>query len=251
MILEALFRATQRAGSYARASGVAAEQAAIVGRFLRCRGAWRPHLERCRAFVRAAAEETPRSERVVVLGSGPLLDIPLAALARRFREVVLVDAAQPLHARLLAWRLGNVAAYPLSMVVVEGDRPVYRSWRHATGTADLVVASMLLSQLPPPRAPDAGAAWSRDLVAAALADLQAGNEAVCLITETARRIERPGAPARIEDPLYGVSPPQACATWEWQLAPPGERADGKRIVLGIAACLRPGGCNAWASVTRA
>lgn len=251
MILEALVRVSQRTGSYGRASGVAAEQAAIVGRYFRCRGAWRPHLERCRAFVRAAAEDTPGRGRAVVLGSGPLLDIPLGALARCFREVVLVDAAQPLHARLLAWKYGNVVALAQSLVAVEGDQLVYRSWRHAIGSADIVIVSMLLSQLPPPRAPGKGAARSRDLVAAALADLQAGDETICLISETIRHIERPGMPPRIEDPLHGVPMPPTCAAWEWQLAPPGERADGTQILLGIAACLRPAGSDAWVTDRRA
>lgn len=247
MIVEAFVRATQSAGTYARASGVAAEQAAIVGRYLRCRRAWRSHLENCRAFVRAACEVTYRRQRAVVLGSGPLLDIPLAALASSFREVILVDAVHPLHTRVLAWRLGNVVAMPLSLVAVDGDRLDYRSWRPAIGAADLIVASMLLSQLPPPRALTDGVSWPRALIEGGLADLEAGDETLCLITETTRRIERPGAPSRHEDPLHGVRAPPARERWEWQLAPAGERSDGVRIALGVAACLRLGGDDTWAT----
>jgi len=78
MIIEALAFATQRAAPGARATGVAAEQAAIVARYIRCRRAWLPHLARCRTFVQSAVARTRQRRRAVVLGSGPLLDIPLA-----------------------------------------------------------------------------------------------------------------------------------------------------------------------------
>jgi hypothetical protein len=245
MILEALVWATQRKAAGAAASGVAAEQAAIVARYLRCRRAWRPHLRRCRDFVFAGAHHARRRGRALVLGSGALLDIPLAALAREFAEVVLVDAAHPLHARLQAWRLGNVVVRPLSLVAADAHPPAYRSWRTELPPADYVVASMLLSQLPPPRAADPGTAWRHALIAAALDDLVRGGEALCVITETARIVRPRGGRARSEDPLAGVVPPPALGAWDWDLAPPGEGVDGAQVVLRVAACLRPAEAASW------
>lgn len=245
MIIEGLVWATQRAARGARHAGIAAEQAAIVARALRCRQAWAPHLARCRGFVAAAAGRCEGRGRVVVLGSGALLDIPLAALSRGFAEVVLVDAAQPLHARLLARRLGNVVVRTLSLVELGSAPPAYRSWRDAVPDADLVVASMLLSQLAPPRAAAPGEAWRRALVAAALEDLGRGGEATCLVTETARLVSGPGAAPRVEDPLHGIAPPPALEEWEWHMAPPGELGDGTQVVLRVAASFRPAGRRDW------
>jgi hypothetical protein len=244
MILEALVWATQRRAAGAAASGVAAEQAAIVARYLRCRHAWRPHLGRCRDVVLAGARHAKRRGRALVLGSGALLDIPLAALAREFGEVVLVDAVHPLHARLQARRLGNVGMRTLSLVAAEARPPAYRSWRAELPPADYVVASMLLSQLPPPRAADPDAPWRRALIAAALDDLTQGDETLCVITETARLVRPRRGPEHREDPLAGVTPPPACAAWDWDLAPPGEGLDGAQVVLRVAAALRAAG-GAW------
>lgn len=239
MIVEALVWATQRRAAGAAASGVAAEQAAIVARYLRCRRAWRPHLRRCRDFVLAGAARAPRRRRAVVLGSGALLDIPLADLARLFGEVVLIDAAHPLHARLQARRLGNVDVQALSLVAADARPPSYRSWREHVAPADYVVASMLLSQLPPPRAADPGVAWRGALIGAALDDLARGDETLCVITETARAVRPRGGPPFHEDPLAGVAPPPALESWDWELAPPGEGGAG--VVLRVGAGLRPAG----------
>lgn len=244
MIVEALVWATQRRAAGAAASGVAAEQAAIVARYLRCRTAWGPHLRRCRDVVLDGARRATDRRRAIVLGSGALLDIPLAALARLFGEVLLVDAVHPLHARLQALRLGNVALRTLSLVAPDARPPAYRSWRAELPPADYVVASMLLSQLPPPRAADPDAQWRRALIAAALGDLTRGDETLCVITETARTVRPRHGPERHEDPLAGVTPPPACADWDWELAPPGEGADGASVVLSVAASLRPAG-GAW------
>ena len=245
MIVEAFVFATQMTAPGARANGIASEQAAIVARYLRCRSQWQPHLENCRSFILAGAEKARGSRRAVVLGSGCLLDIPLAGLSRRFEEVVLVDAAQPLHARMAARRLGNVRPVALSLVAMGPASPVYRSWRGTVREADYVVASMLLSQLPPPRAVTPGTDWRRDLIAAALADLCTGAEAACLITETSCNLRGSGGETQAEDPLHGVAAPPALERWGWPLAPPGERADGMVVELDVCASLRPSGDEGW------
>lgn len=245
MILEAMTWATQRAAHHARASGIAAEQAAIVARYLRHRRQWRPHLARCRRFVATMVDRVEGRGRAVVLGSGALLDIPLVALSRHFAEVVLVDAVQPLHARLLARGLGNVVVRTMSLVALGERPPVYRGWRDVIPRAELVVSSMLLSQLPPPRATAPGEEWRKNMVAAALDDLACGEGAACLVTETARRVFAPGGRLRVEDPLHGVVPPPALERWRWEMAPMGEHADGTRVELDVAASFRRAGSRDW------
>ena len=57
------------------------------------RSAWQPHFDNTRRFVLSAAEGCTNRGRVVVLGSGLLLDLPLPELSSLFREVVLMDVA--------------------------------------------------------------------------------------------------------------------------------------------------------------
>ena len=83
-------------------------QLGIKVRHRQCRRAWRHHLQRTQATIRAAALECPRRRKAVILGSGLLLDIPLADLAHTFREVILVDVVHPLRAYLNAARYRNV-----------------------------------------------------------------------------------------------------------------------------------------------
>jgi len=92
----------------ARRLGYLREAVAIRARALRCRTAWSPHLERCKAFILAATQRCARRETALVIGSGALLDIPLAELSARFRKVILADIVHPLSARWRARRFSNV-----------------------------------------------------------------------------------------------------------------------------------------------
>lgn len=234
MIVEALAALTSRAAPQARRDGLVYGQAAMIGRWLRHRAAWRAHLENCRRFILESAESCAGRDLAVVLGSGPLLDIPLTALAQLFARVVLIDAVQPLHARLIAARLGKVEAR-CAMLVEAGDQaPRYRSWRGLAPAPDFVVASMLLSQLP--MRDDVDAQTGRAIIADALADLLAGPGAACVISETARvHRDRIGTVSQRVDPLLGVVLPSLDARWTWPMAPLGELAPDQSVELEIAA----------------
>lgn len=237
MILEALAYLTARAAPGARREGLVHGQAAIIGRWLRHRAAWRPHLTNCRRFILESAGRCERHALAVVLGSGALLDIPLTALAARFARVVLIDGVQPLHARLLARRLGNVEARCALLVEAGDPAPRYRSWRGLVSAPDFVVASMLLSQLPLRDDVDPGTGSA--IVADALADLVAGPGSACVISETARvHRARSGAVLEGADPLHGVTLPDADASWTWSMAPLGELAPDQSIELDVAAFVR-------------
>lgn len=202
----------------------------MIGCWLRHRAAWRAHLKNCRAFILAEAESFAARDCAVVLGSGPLFDVPLADLSRRFRRVVLVDAVQPLHVRIAARRLGNVETRLFDLVEVANGGARYRSWRADVPRPDFVAASMLLSQLPL----RAGVELARvgAIITAAFADLGGA----CIITETARvHRDAGGAITAREDPLFGLSRTAAERRWSWPIAPLGEVAPGVAIELEVAA----------------
>jgi hypothetical protein len=77
--------------SAARRLGLAHEHIAIARRHERVREAWAPHLAASREAILAAAEKCPKRDRVLVIGAGDCLDVPVADLARLFASVVLAD----------------------------------------------------------------------------------------------------------------------------------------------------------------
>jgi hypothetical protein len=76
---------------YVRSMGYLYQAIGLRRRHRRRRKNWQPHLDRSRAVIAEAAQNCSRRGRVVILGSGLLLDVPLDMLSREFDEVVLVD----------------------------------------------------------------------------------------------------------------------------------------------------------------
>ncbi len=226
----------------------------------RCRLAWRPHVERSRALMLEAADRCARNRKAVVIGSGPLFDIPVAELSRRFREVVLVDILHLRQVRSAVRRYPNVRlrCADVTGVVEEVHAMAQRGRRLALPErkpdffpgedADLVVSANILSQLPlaPVRyatrkkngpAPWWVKAFSRRLVVDHLDWLAslAGN--VCLISDL-ERLYCDGEDVVCRDgSLRGVDLPEGGRRWLWDLAPKPEldpRYDVRHVVAGYA-----------------
>src|ERR1700709_913230 len=84
---------------WARQLGLAREHLAIAHRHNRVRAAWAPHLEASRRLILEMAERCPSQKRVLVIGAGDCLDVPVAGLAERFEHVILADIAVGIEAR--------------------------------------------------------------------------------------------------------------------------------------------------------
>lgn len=242
-----------------RRLGHAYAATACAARGRRCARAWAPHRERTKAAIRAAVAACTSRRTVLVLGSGPLADVPLADLTRDFGRVVLADAAHPPAARLAKWRHGK-GTVTLATLDLTGTAPALAD---PAGTAppppgcaaflddptvDLVLSVNLLSQLPllplaaalhrwPETAADA---YGRAIVAAHLAHLRGFRCPVLLVTDIARTtLDRDGRVLEREDPLFGVALPSGAAEeWDWELAPAGELPDGRSLRTRVRA-LRP------------
>ena len=70
---------------------------------------WQPHLDNTRRFVLSSAAACPIRNRALILGSGLLLDLPLAELSSLFREVVLADVVCLPEARRQIGKYRNVS----------------------------------------------------------------------------------------------------------------------------------------------
>jgi len=69
-------------------------QNGLIYRHINQQGGWENHEEHCRGFI-IKALEFYKPEKVTVLGSGWLLELPLAELAERTGRICLVDIVHP------------------------------------------------------------------------------------------------------------------------------------------------------------
>jgi hypothetical protein len=242
-----------------RRMGYLHEVLGIRGRYLRCRSAWRSHLEHSQDIIRQAMGRCNTRRAAAVVGSGLLLDVPLADLAREFERVYLVDLIHPLGVRWRVRRYANVRLVPAD--VTNAARAVCEAADDHSGPlprpeatlppeaaeADLVVSLNLLSQLPyipttylrrvSHRPAAEIEALGRHLIEAHLRLLQGLPGVVCLIADfESLAIDAAGRLDDVADTLYGVRLPSKGEEWVWELAPRPEACPEfsyHRRVIGI------------------
>ena len=149
---------------WARQLGLAREHLAIAHRHNRVRAAWASHLEASQRLILEMAARCPSRERVLIIGAGDCLDVPVAGLAELFARVTLADIAVGTEARRWArqfparvecvnWDASGALA-ALAKVrdrLSAADAPAF--FTHADpgpppgGEADLVVSANCISQL--------------------------------------------------------------------------------------------------------
>jgi hypothetical protein len=99
-------RILNRMGYYAYQNG-------LIYNHLKQEGGWDSHLARCRSFINRALDYY-KPEKVTVLGSGWLLDLPLAEMIEKTEKIYLVDIVHPPEVTKQAGGLDKV-------VIVEQD----------------------------------------------------------------------------------------------------------------------------------
>ncbi|MBD8908550.1 hypothetical protein [Methylorubrum zatmanii] len=256
MLLDLFHLLTTPAPHPQRRLGYRRDSIWLMSRARRCRQAWAPHLGASQAVIRAAIAATERRDTVVVLGSGPLADVPLDDLARAFRRVVLVDAVHPRPARRAMRAYSHVEALTAdlsgAMALMMGEAadldprlpPVC-----AEPSTGLVISANLLSQLPirpvarleagrrplGPWGAEDGDAFGRRIVEGHLEALAGLAAPVCLLTDLDEREEdRHGRVHERHDLLYGVRLGRPERAWDWELAPFGEIARDRRLIHRVA-----------------
>ena len=225
--------------------GYLKEQIAIAARHRRLHPAWKEHLERSRRFVLWSAANCPGQNKVVILGSGGLLDVPLCDLANDFAEVVLIDIFHSPAVQAWTAQYPNVYLTEADLTglvddLTEGTVPAEPPLPDIPeADADLVVSLNLLGQLPliPARhVPEKQAkTFAAEIQRQHLRALQALPGRVCLITETAREFVEDGEVDETEPVLADIKLPEPDERWIWNLAPAPEVERGRDLRLRVAA----------------
>lgn len=82
-------------------------QQGLIFRHIKQGVGWQNHEKRCREFIIKAADLC-HPEKITVLGSGWLLDLPLAELADRTKHICLIDIVHPPEVREQVEKFKNV-----------------------------------------------------------------------------------------------------------------------------------------------
>lgn len=248
-----------------RRLGYLHETVAIAARQRRCRAAWQPHLQHTRRALLLAADRLDRRRTALILGSGHLLDVPLAELAERFQRVLLVDVLHPRPARRQARRYGNVEliehdisecadavlALPADIdgqaVAAWGKRPPTRFLEDES--IDFVASVNLLSQLPLApcqwllkRHPQMDPAVLNDFALALMQRhldyLAAFAAPACLIADGEQVIHNAAGTTleRTDLAAHFHLNRLAYLSWWWEIAPAGELPDGAYARHRVVAC---------------
>lgn len=230
---------------YLRDMGYARGLKRLDARGRRCQAAWVPHVARSRSLMLEAADRCGRNGKALVLGSGPLFDVPVEELSERFREVVLVDLLHLWRVRSAVRRVPNVRLECMDVTgVLKEAHDLSRTGRALEGTQrrpdffledgfDLIVSANILSQLPlapvryASRKRNRAEPWrvrefSRRLVVDHLDWLASFTGHVCLISDLERLYCDGEDVASRGESLWGVALPEGGREWMWDLGPKPE-----------------------------
>ena len=226
----------------------------------RCEAAWEPHVAHSQSLILEAADRCGQSGKALVLGSGPLFDVPVEELSERFREVVLVDLLHLWRARSEVRRYPNVRLECMDVTgVLKEAHALARIGQALEGAQrtpdffledgfDLIVSANILSQLPlaPVRyasrkrnraEPWRVRAFSRRLAIDHLNWLASFTGHVCLISDLERLFCDGEDIVSRGESLWGVALPEGGQEWMWELGPKPEidpRHDVRHRVVGYA-----------------
>lgn len=251
-----LFTFTSR---HVKEMGYLHELIAISARYKRCRRAWQPHLDASKDFILKAVHSCPHHKKAVILGSGLLLDIPLAELSEAFEEVLLVDIVHLPATKRKASRYPNV--FILNADITGAAHAVYKTRRitpieTTTGfpgcdsKTSLLISANLLSQLSLCPASfliekchvneiDVQK-WEKNLVKDHLKRLANLACTVCLLTDRSISCkDKNGKIYDVRDTLHGIRPEMELtniryqAKWQWDVAPLGEISNDYSMTLEV------------------
>lgn len=191
--------------------------------------AWAPHLANSRGLIDTTIDDLAARRTVVVLGSGPLFDVPVESLARTFQRVILVDRIHLSSIDRRIDRYPNVVRHWCDLSTAAA--PDALGFLDAIEDLDWVISLSLVSQLAR-AAPGA----ERQVVDGHLDRLAALRCPATLVTDLDYRVfNRHGVMLDNADLLHGRPVPRSGLRWKWEVAPFGEEGRHTRRVHSMAA----------------
>lgn len=153
MIREIFSYISAKSTKEARAFGHLHESISLVEREKRCQEYWISHRTHCKNLILKTVEQLKAYGSILVLGSGPLHEIPLIELATIFKKVDLIDVVHLNETKKKYAHLKNV--YFIEADVTELESVIHKEKRitntiptlYLAENYNLVISANLLSQL--------------------------------------------------------------------------------------------------------
>ena len=258
MLLDLYTSLTTPCSPFIRRMGYLSEAIEMRGRSQRHQASWQPHLDRSREFILAAAGTCRNRDTAVILGSGLLLDVPLAELASLFRRVMLMDVVclPEVRRTIKAYRNAMFIEHDVTNIAERLDQhgrnnvsvlpepePFFPPEIRGAG---LVVSLNILSQLwviprayasQKMRGQDEYAVdeWCARTVTSHYTALRSLPGDVCLVADH-EYVKRDSAGGMIGrgSTVYGIELPVPQASWTWSIAPINRtsRTFSKELIVG-------------------
>jgi hypothetical protein len=138
----------------AKSFGHLVESISLLSRAQRCKKSWATHRTSCKQFITAELKNASHFDSVLVLGSGPLHEIPIELLAKTFKRVVLVDIVHLKSIKKSVAYLKNVEFIEHEITEVEEALRINKQLKNKVPTKfldqdwGLVLSVNVMSQLP-------------------------------------------------------------------------------------------------------
>lgn len=137
----------------AKKFGHLSESISLIEREKRCAKAWLPHRTLCKQFILNHTKNLSHYHSVLILGSGPLHEIPIEELANKFKKVILVDIVHLKSTKKQIAHLKNIEFVEHDITECE-DQLLSGNFNHVIPKAfledkfSLVLSVNIMSQLP-------------------------------------------------------------------------------------------------------
>jgi len=252
LIRELFLYLTTRTSREARVFGHLYESIAINSREMRCRDYWKPHRDNCKNFIRHYVLKLKQKKSVLVLGSGPLHEIPIEELSTQFEKVDLVDIVHLKSTKLSCRQYKNVNFIEADLTEIEKiiylEKQIINKVPSLLTDSkyDLVISANLLSQLPNHLVTflennTGNSAESLDRFRSQVCQdhfsyLKKFQTSVILITDTERSFyDSIGRFMKKEESFIKFELPIPDKEWEWNLAPIPEVSKEYSIKMKVSA----------------
>lgn len=137
----------------AKKLGHLVESISLLSREKRCQKAWLSHRTQCKSFITHQLQNARHYDSVLVLGSGPLHEIPIETLAKTFKKVVLVDIVHLKGTKKSLQAFSNIEFVEHDISEIESDllkgkltNSIPKAFTHDNW--GLVLSVNIMSQLP-------------------------------------------------------------------------------------------------------
>lgn len=138
----------------ARSFGHLVESISLLSREKRCQKSWSTHRASCKHFITAELKNSRHFESVLILGSGPLHEIPIEVLSKTFKRVVLVDIVHLKSTKKSVAHLPNIEFIEHEITEIEEGLRINKELKNSIPSKfvdldwGLVLSVNVMSQLP-------------------------------------------------------------------------------------------------------